>query len=339
MATLNWGILGTGNIARQFAEGMATARRSVKRAVGSRDPEHARHFAGQYGFAAAYGSYEQVLADPAVAAVYVALPNHLHRPWTLAALAAGKHVLCEKPLAVSAAEAQEMFAAAERAGRLLVEAFMYRCHPQTRAVLDQVRAGSIGKLRLIRTSFCFRIAKPEGNVRFDPAMAGGSLMDVGCYCINFSRLLAGAEPSAMHAVGHLHPGGVDDYAAGTLVFPGGELLASFTCGMTVHASNTAWVCGDQGYLEIPVPWKPPVQKASFTLARCTPPRIDGAAAATPAPPRQSFEVDAPQSLYGMEADAFAAAVLDDAPPHVSPQDTLGNMRVLDELRRQIGVRG
>ena len=338
MPTLGWGILGTGNIARQFAAGMGTARRGRLAAVSSRDLEHARAFARQHAIPAAHGSYEQVLTDPAVSAVYVALPNNLHRPWTLRALEAGKHVLCEKPLAASAAEAGEMFDAARRAGRLLAEAFMYRSHPLTLAVLDQVRAGVIGKVKLIRTSFCYCTAKQEGNVRFSAAMAGGSLMDVGCYCLNFSRLLAGSEPTRIHAAGHLHASGVDDYAAGLLVFgsSGAEVLASFTCGMSVHANNTAFICGDQGYIEVPVPWKPPAVKALYVLARSAPPRMDGAPAA--APQRQTFETESPRSLYALEADDFAAAVLDGAAPRVSPQDTLGNMQALDEMRRQIGVR-
>ena len=214
------------------------------------------------------GRTRELLADDAVDAVYVSLPNSLHHEWTVLALQAGKHVLCEKPFASNAAQSEQMFDEAERAGRLVMEAFMYRCHPQTLAVVEAVRRGDIGRLKLIRTSFCYRTTRIAGNVRFDADLAGGALMDVGCYCLSFSRLLAGAEPVEAHATGHVHASGVDDLAAGFLRFPGAPggrprrrpVLATFTCGMGVQADNTAYVCGSEGYIEIPVPWKPPAKR-------------------------------------------------------------------------------
>jgi len=332
---LRWGILGTGNIARQFCTGVNASRRGQFAAVGSRTADSARAFADAFRVAAAHGSYDALLADPTVEAVYVSLPNSMHHEWTLKALVAGKHVLCEKPMAVNAAQAGEMFDAARRAGRVLVEAFMYRAHPLTHAVLAAVRRGDIGDVRLVRTSFCYRTSKTAGNVRFRPDLAGGALMDVGCYCVNFARLIAGAEPTHVLATGQLHESGVDQLVAGTLAFPGG-LVASFTCGMNVQADNTAYVCGSDGYLEIPVPWKPPATAAAYTVARQTPPRMDNPATPAP-PPRQTHTIDAGGELYGVEADDFAATVHDGKPPLVTPDDTLGNMRVLDELRRQIGL--
>jgi predicted dehydrogenase len=365
---LTWGILGTGNIARQFAEGVKGAARSRIVAVASRDAERAAAFAKSYGAAAAYGNYEALLKDSGVSAVYVALPNNLHHEWTIRALKAGKHVLCEKPLAMNTAEAEEMFDASRRAGRLLVEAFMYRSHPLTHAVLQQVRQGAIGQVKLVRTSFCYRTSRVEGNIRFSPELGGGSLMDVGCYAIDFARLVAGGEPIAVHGAGHLHNGGVDDYAAGMLVFPKRQsdraterpsyeateeaarkpeawslepsLLATFTCGMTVQAPNAAYICGDEGYIEVPVPWKPPQRGATYLLGHAIPPRMDVVPPSPGKPPvapqdRQTFTVDAPVPLYALEADDFAAAVLDGTPPRMTPQDSLGNMRVLDELRRQV----
>jgi D-xylose 1-dehydrogenase (NADP+, D-xylono-1,5-lactone-forming) len=334
-ARLRWGILGTGNIARQFAAGLAACERGTLVAVGSRQRASAEALARTAGNSVARGSYDDVLRNRDVDAVYIALPNSAHHEWTLAALRAGKHVLCEKPLAATAGQAQEMFDAARRAGRRLVEAFMYRSHPQTRAALAAIRDGAIGAVRLIRTSFCFRTAKVDGNIRFDPKLAGGAVMDVGCYCVSFARLVAGCEPVAIHAVGHLHESGVDDFAAGTLTFPGGA-IATFTCGMTVQANNTAHVCGTEGYVEIPVPWKPAVEGSRLSIVRQTPPLMDGNA--RPAtPPRETVEVPGGKNLYAYEADDFAAAALDGAAPAVTEQDTLGNMRVLDEIRRQIGL--
>jgi predicted dehydrogenase len=330
---LRFGILGTGNIARQFVEGMASSRRGVVAAVGSRQSAAADAFARERRLPRAHSSYEALLADPDVDVIYVSLPNSMHHEWTLRALAAGKHVLCEKPLAANARQAEEMFDAAGRAGRVLVEAFMYRSHPLTLAAHDAVRAGEIGTLKLIRTSFCYRTTRVRENIRFDPALAGGALMDVGCYCLNFARYFAGAEPVAAHAVGHLHDTGVDDQVAGVLRFPGG-VLASFTCGMTVQADNTAYVCGSEGYIEVPVPWKP-LEKAAYSVVRGTPPKMDGPVKTPVAVPRETRQVTAPASLYALEADDFAAAVLDGAPTRIDRADTVGNMRVLDEVRRQV----
>jgi D-xylose 1-dehydrogenase (NADP+, D-xylono-1,5-lactone-forming) len=333
-----WGFLGTGNIARQFGAGVRACERGRIVAVGSRTEERARTFAREYGVERSYASYEALLADREIDGVYVSLPNAMHREWTIKALEAGKHVLCEKPIAVNRAQAEEMYDVAGRKGLVLVEAFMYRAHPLTRAVRDTAKGGAIGDVRLIRTSFCYRTTRIADNIRFDPDLAGGALMDIGCYCINFSRLFAGAEPTVIHAAGKLHASGVDELVVGQMQFPDG-VLASFTCGMGVQADNTAYVCGNEGYVETPVPWKPPAKGATYTLARSTPPRQDQQdAKAPPTPPRETRTVDAGKELYAIEADDFAATVLDGKPPMLTGQDTIGNMRVLDEMRRQVGVR-
>jgi predicted dehydrogenase len=243
-------------------------------------------------------------------------------------------VLCEKPFADDAAQADEMFDVAGKHGKLVMEAFMYRCHPLTLAVEHAVAQGVIGEVRLIRTSFCYRTTRVEGNVRFDPELGGGILMDVGCYCINFARHFAQVEPSKVTASAHIHEKGVDDVVVGTLAFPNG-VLASFTCGMSVQADNTAYICGSEGYVEIPVPWKPPVQGGIYTVARSMPPRQDMGRGAPPPPPREAISIDGGGDLYGNEADDFAASVLEGAPLRLDRADTVGNMRVLGELRRQI----
>ena len=332
---LQWGVMGTGNIARQFAEGVrAGARRSQLAAVGSRSAESARAFADKHGIPAAHGSYEALLADARVEAIYLSLPNALHHEWTIKALRAGKHVLCEKPFATSAAQAREMFDVAQQAGRVLVEAFMYRSHPMMKAIVDEVRGGAIGRPKLIRASFCFKMNQWQGNVRFNPGLAGGGIMDVGCYCVSFCRLIAGAEPTKVHCSGHLHESGVDDYAAGVLTFPNG-VAGVFTCGMTLHADNTTQVFGDEGFITIPVPWKPGEQGGEYTVQGMTPARSDTGAKAPAARRTERRAADRP--LYALEADDFAATVQDGAAPAVTAADTLGNMAVLDELRKQVGL--
>jgi predicted dehydrogenase len=339
---LRWGILGTGNIANQFATGVLTARRSVLAGVGLRRPESAQAFAATHRIPIAYGSYEALLGDDGVDAIYNSLPNNLHHEWTIKALAAGKHVLCEKPFAVNLREAEEMFAAARQHGRILTEAFMYRTHPLIKEVARVVQSGAIGRLRHIRTSFCYRTTRIHGNIRFDPALAGGALMDVGCYCLNFARLFAGAEPIGVTCAGNVHETGVDDHTAGLLTFPGG-LLATFACAMTVQADNTATLCGDEGFIEIPIPWKPPADNAVYTIAHSTPPRQDLTGPRPPsmtgaAPPRETRTVSTGGvGLYGVEADDFAATVLDGTPATVPPADTIGNMRLLDQIRAQVGL--
>lgn len=335
---LRWGILGTGNIARQFAAGVQASSRSILQAVGSRTIDSARAFASAGGVTTAHGSYEALLADSAVDAIYVALPNSLHHDWTIGALRAGKHVLCEKPFATSQSEGIEMFDVARQHRRILAEAFMYRSHPQTVAVQEALARGTIGELRLIRTSFCYRTTRIADNIRFKADMAGGALMDVGCYCLSFSRLFAGGDPVTLTAAGRLHESGVDEMAAGTLAYPGG-IVASFTCAMTVAADNTALLCGTEGFIEIPVPWKPAAGKGCYRLRKGIPPKMELGGRPPVAPPVQTVEVPDGRDCYACEADDFAAAVLDGAPPRVSPEETLSIAGQLDELRRQMGVRG
>ena len=330
-----WGILGTGNIARQFCKGVKTCERGMLMAVGSRSAGPAAEFAGQFGVLKSYPTYEQVIKDRQVDVVYVSLPNSMHHEWTIRALEAGKHVLCEKPLASNEAEAREMFAAARSSGKTLVEAFMYRAHPQTREVMEKIRGGAIGDVKLIRSSFCYRSNRIEGNIRFDPALAGGALMDIGCYCINFSRMIAGADVVDVHASGTLHDRGVDELVAGNLKFANG-IVASFTCGMRVQADNTAYICGSEGYIEVPWPWKPQPRGAKYWIRRSAPPKQDGGN--TDTPPAEEFEVNAGMDLYAIEADDFAETILRGREPMVSEEETMATMRVLDQMRKQVGVK-
>ncbi|HEY0009656.1 MAG TPA: Gfo/Idh/MocA family oxidoreductase [Tepidisphaeraceae bacterium] len=331
---LRWGILGTGNIARQFAEGVRQSARGELAAVGSRSGESARAFAEQFNIPASHSSYAALLADSSYDALYISLPNTMHHEWTMEALQAGKHVLCEKPISVTADEAREMFAAALRSGRVLIEAFMYRAHPQTLRAVELVRSGAIGQLKSIRTSFCYRVRKIEGNIRFDATLAGGALMDVGCYCVSFSRLLAGAEPVRLHAASIRHPSGVDEQTSGLLEFPGG-VSAIFNVGMMTQADNTAYICGDEGYLKISIPWKPPAGGGEVVQLQSTPPRQDNPNVLPKVPEPVIHRIAEERNVYAVEADAFAACVLDSAEPFVSEADTVGNMVALDALRSKI----
>lgn len=350
---LRFGILGTGNIAGQFAEGVAGAQHSVVTAVGSRSEDSAAAFAQRFGLdpAQSYGSYDDLIGDQSVDAVYLSLPNHLHAPWTVKTLEAGKHVLCEKPLAMNADEAERMFAAADWHDRRLMEAFMYRCHPLTSAVVGAVRGGAIGQLKTIRASFCYRTSRIDGNVRFDPTIGGGALMDIGCYCLDFCRLVVGRPPiiDDAHVVGNLHETGVDDFACVVLKFTAdpdakhpalaGPITAALTFGMTVQLDNTAHLGGTDGHLQVPVPWKPPQCGAAYIVAGQTPPKQDLAAAGSKAgpPAPRVFTVDADAPLYGLEADAFAGAVAGRKPLPITPDESLGNARLLETLRKRLGL--
>ena len=316
--SLQWGILGTGVIARKFADQLRATDRGVLIATGSRSPDSARQFAAEFG-GTAHDSYDALIADPRVAAVYVSLPNHLHHEWTIKALQAGKHVLCEKPFAKNAVQAHEMFAAAAQAGRVLVEGFMYRCLPVVRNFIQTVHSGVIGEVKLIRANFTFCRPVLDTDARYKPEMAGGSLMDVGAYCVNLTRALAGREPTEMRVFGHVHEKGVDDYTAGIMRF-GSRLLSTFTSGMTVESDRTVFVGGTEGWLAIDFPW---LLAESFDLVK--------------GGQRQTIRVPTPKPVFALEAEAFAEAVQTGAEPWITRADTLGNMRALDELRRQIGL--
>lgn len=357
MTTLRLGILGTGNIAHQFAGGVFAkvngATRCTLAAVASRSGDKARAFAERYGIEHHTESYQGLidLPDEVCDAVYIALPNDQHAHWAIKAMQAGKHVLCEKPIAMDADEAARMFEVSRATGMTLIEAFMYRCHPQTCAVVEAVRSGAIGELTLIRSSFCFNVRNPEGNTRFNRAQGGGALMDIGCYCIDLAMLLTGRAPTAARAVGRLHPSGVDVSCSGLLTFAGsdsggtssgGGIESTFTCAMDTQASNAAQLCGTEGYIDIPIPWKPPDVGARWAVRGMAALKQDEAnkqvgGEDAGGPYAHEHTVDAGQSLYALEADAFARVVQDGRAPFVTERETIDRMRVIDELRRQVGV--
>jgi xylose dehydrogenase (NAD/NADP) len=248
---VRWGILSTARINDKVLAGAREAAGFSVLAVASRDAARARAWAAEREIPRAYGSYEELLADPDVEAVYNPLPNALHVPWTLRALQAGKHVLCEKPFARTAAEAERAYALAAERGLLLSEAFMYRHHPQIARLLSLVAEGAVGRLRLVRAQFSFPLAEAS-DVRLSAALEGGALMDVGCYCLHAARTLAG-EPSAFAAVQEHGGDGVDVRFAAALRFPDG-VLAHFDAGLDCAERDELEVVGEAGTLWLDDPW-------------------------------------------------------------------------------------
>jgi D-xylose 1-dehydrogenase (NADP+, D-xylono-1,5-lactone-forming) len=313
---IRWGILSTARIADRIVDGARGAENATITAVGSRDLARARAWADERAIEHAYGSYEELLASDEVDAVYIGLPNSMHVEWSLHALQAGKHVLSEKPLTRHPAEVERAFDAADRAGRVLMEAFMWRFHPQTEEVVRLVRDGSIGDLRLIRAAFGFNLPWLE-NVRWDTSLEGGALMDVGCYCVSAARLIAGTEPERVSGEQVLGgDGGVDARFTGLLRFPG-DVLASIDCGMDVHRRNQLEIVGSDGTIFVPSPWQTPLG-ARIELTR------DG-----------EPEVLEPESVdpYTRELEEFGRAAAGGDAPRLGREDALGQARTIEALYR------
>ena len=251
MKPVRWGILSTAHINRLLIPGALASPRVDLWAVASRDLVRAEEYARRWEIPTAYGSYEELLADPSIEAVYISLPNTLHVEWSVRAVEAGKHVLCEKPFSRHPSEVEAAFDAAERAGRLLSEAFMYRHNPQTARIVSLVESGAIGELRLVRSVFSYSLYDPD-NIRLRPEVEGGALMDVGCYCVSASRLLGG-EPDALAALAWFGETGTDWVFEGMMRFPG-DVLAQFYCGTALPGADELEVIGSEGSLFVDDPW-------------------------------------------------------------------------------------
>jgi D-xylose 1-dehydrogenase (NADP+, D-xylono-1,5-lactone-forming) len=250
VAGLRWGILSTANIGRAAViPAIKESTRGEVVAVASRESRRAEEFAAENGIPEAFGSYEELLEDEHVDAIYIPLPNNMHREWTIRAAEAGKHVLCEKPLALTATECDEMADAAENAGVVCMEAFMYRFHPRIHAVTELIASGAIGELRSMYSAFTFKLTTTD-NIRLDPGLGGGSLMDVGCYCVNVFRTIAASEPLEVQAQALWTDRGVDEQMAGFLRFEGGR-MAQFDCALTMERREALHVAGTDGHLEVP----------------------------------------------------------------------------------------
>ena len=248
---IKWGILSTADINRKLLAGAAESDDVDVIAVGSRDLARSQTFAATWGIERAYGTYDELLADPDVEAVYIPLPNTMHSEWSIRALEAGKHVLCEKPFSRHIGDVERAFDAAEATGKHLSEAFMYRHHPQTARLTELVASGVIGELRVIRSAFSYSLYDAD-NIRLRTDVEGGSLMDVGCYCVSGSRLLGG-EPESVVGAAHIGSSGTDWVFTGMLRFPG-DVVALFDCGTSLPDRDELEAIGTEGSLFLDDPW-------------------------------------------------------------------------------------
>jgi predicted dehydrogenase len=319
---VRWGVLSTAKIATEKTiPGLQRSSFGEVVAIASRQVETAHATAERLGIRRWHGSYEALLSDPDIDAVYIPLPNHLHMEWAIAALGAGKHVLCEKPMALSAADAERMVAAAESAGRLLMEAFMYRHHPSWVALREVVASGRIGRLTAVDSWFSYFNDDPA-NIRNIRAYGGGALYDIGCYSVNLSRMLFGEEPERVTASIVRDPGsGVDILTSGTLAFASG--LASFTCATQVEPDQRVHAYGTAGRAAVEIPFNiPPDRPTKVFVTQGGDP---------PVAPATEVLVFAAADPYACEADAFARAILHGEPAPVPPADAVANLRVIERL--------
>ena len=322
---IKWGILGNAMIARKCVIGAIQKSCNGRvHALATRSPGKAAEVASENGIGKVYDSYDALLADSEVDAVYVPLPNHMHLPWTLRALSAGKHVLCEKPLACNAREARQMASEANASGLHLMEAFMYRFHPRSRRIKQTVEQGAIGKPCLLRSAFCFHmdenILDSGDNARLKPEMGGGALLDVGCYSVSVARWLMAAEPTEVQAQAAYHPDGADIHMVGTLRFEE-KKMAVFEASFISALQQTYTVVGMDGAIELPhnafISWE---KKAVYTQRN------------------QDEEVGEKHVIggtneYRLMVEHFADAVLGRTELDYSPDDSIANMRVLDALSK------
>jgi predicted dehydrogenase len=339
---VRWGIIGPGDIAHRFATGLAVSRSGTLVAAASREASRAGAFldthaqAVRTGHATAYGSYDALLADGNVDAVYVATTHPQHLRWAIATTRAGKHLLVEKPASLNAAKAAMIFDAARVDDVFAMEAYVYRCHPYTRRIVELIADGAIGRVLSVEVGFTFAASFNPSSRLFDRALAGGAILDVGGYPVSFSGMVAGAslaaddgatafaEPTSIHAGGTLGQTGVDEWAIANLAY-GNGMSAHLTTGLGVTGTNTARIAGTDGYLDVPTPWLPPEgQDAVLRLHRVR---------------REVEEIRiARGNLYAIEADEIADHLADRQSPTMSWADSLANLRVMDAWRDQLGLR-
>ncbi|WP_274362392.1 Gfo/Idh/MocA family protein [Paenibacillus thermotolerans] len=310
---LRWGILGCARIAQgSVIPGIQQSKSGVVAAIASRDYDKAKETAERLNIPQSYGSYEQLLEDDSIDAVYIPLPNHLHKEWTIRAAQAGKHVLCEKPIALDQREAAEMAEACEKAGVVLAEAFMYRYHPRWDRIKEIIDSGEIGAVRGLHGTFTFNNAGDKTNVRYRKDWGGGSVYDIGCYPISAARLILGAEPEGVTCQAFFSPehDDVDMMASGLIEFPNSVPL-TFDCAMWAASRNTFEIVGSDGRIELPSAF---VGNPNFYVT------AGG----------QRREEEMPQlNTYTLQADAFAESALEGKKQRFGPGDAVANMRVID----------
>ena len=314
MHNYRWGILSTANIGRKaMIPALKNSQMAEVMAVASRDEQKAKIFAKELGIPKVFGNYQALLDDPEIDAIYNPLPNHLHKPWSIQAAEAGKHILCEKPLALNTSECREMIAAAKANGVLLMESFMYRHHPRIQAAKESIQSGAIGQLHTIESAFTFKLDNPK-DIRYQPEMGGGAVMDVGCYCINISRLFSGREPEAVQGRAAWASSGVDDQLTAILDF-GNGLLAHFDCGLNQGRRQRCIASGTEGFMVIRDAFVPGITKTFLH-------EVHGDESS-----KTSFkEVDE----YRLVAEDFMNAIESGQLPYL-PEDAVANMRVIQAL--------
>lgn len=316
MEKLRWGMLGAAGIGdRDVIPALLASGTAELLGIASRDIAKAKGKCEAYGIPRAYGSYEELLADPDIEAVYIPLPNHLHMPWTIAAAQAGKHVLCEKPLALDAAEAQRMVDACRDAGVHLAEAFMYRHHPRMARVKEIIASGEIGEVRGIHGVFTYNGAGATGDIRHVAEWGGGGIYDVGCYPLSAARYLLGREPEVVTVRASFSPmhGGVDMMASGLVEFPG-EVSLTFDCGMWAWMRNSLEVLGTEGRIVLDPSFLPNAGNDDITVFVGNSVRKEG-----------PYGVNA----YVRQADQFARTVRGLEPPAFPPEDAVAGMKLLE----------
>ena len=310
MKKLRWGLLSTARINRAVIPPIRASLQSELKAVASRDVVRAKDYAREWHIPHAYGSYEELLADKNIDAIYNPLPNHLHAEWSIRAAEAGKHVLCEKPLALSLDEVDQIMAAAKKHNVVITEAFMYKHHPQTLKVLELIEQEAIGDLLLIKGAFTFNLDRPD-DVRWVPEWGGGSIWDVGCYPISFSRLVADAEPVEVFGWQVTGSTGIDVVFSGQMRFAGG-LLAQFDCGFRAPYRTAMEIVGTKGSMELGSPFKP-AGGEWIKIKRGD--SVD--------------KVRAPEyELYRGEIDDMEQAVLGSQAPRISLENSRGNVATI-----------
>jgi len=311
---LNWGLLSTARINNALITPLRASKRNQLLAVASRSQANADAYAKEKKISRAHGSYEALLADPEIDVIYNSLPNHLHAEWTIKAIEAGKHVLCEKPLTLNVEQVDAVQAAARKHGRIVMEAFMYRHHPQTLKVQEIVKSGSLGTLKLIRGSFSFVLSREEDIRLLDPAMGGGSIWDIGCYPISYARKVVGENPLEVLGQQVTGPTGIDETFVGQMRFAN-DTLMQFDSSFAIPFHAFMEIVGSEGTLNIPAPFKPNENEKIFIT------RNDKT---------ETIKIKG-QELYIGEVENMADAILLGQEPRISLDDSRGNVMTITSL--------
>ncbi len=332
---LNWGVIATGRIAGTFARALERTDTGRLLAVASRTQASADEFAAEHHSPRAYGSYQALLEDPEVNAVYISTPHPMHHEWAIKAAQAKKHVFCEKPVAMNEREAAEMIAAAKANSVAFMETFMYRAHPQARRVVELIRSGAIGTVKMIYATYGFNVPFDRDGRIYNKGLGGGAILDVGCYVASSTRLFAGAamgqpfaDPIDVKAVGFVGEAGVDEWTTASVRFPG-EVIAQWTTGLRLNLENGVRLVGTDGWIHLKAPhhpgyWGQPSQIVIQRPGQC---------------PAQEITIASDKPLFTIGIETFTKAVSEgrQESPAMTWADTLGNMRAIDRWRKEIGL--